>query len=182
MSTDISLDTRQVSPDLIRQIAAGYESPVDVAAKFGIDELTYRALEQEDWFRQRVATKIAEMEANGDTRKERIAHIYDVILEKTAEQAMLEDTSMGMRMQFLDHLAVMGSLKPTAAQQTGNGNAAASIIIQIGERPVVAPAGPEVHTLDVTPASKKLAGPITLRFSPADNADLGAGMEYDDLG
>lgn len=181
MTSPNQLDALQVSPELIRRIALGVDAPADVAADFGIDEPTFRVLEQQDWFRNRVMTAINELEASGGTRVERMKHIYDVVLEKTAAEAMLDATSFGQKLAFLDHLSANAGIKPKPDAGLGaGGSGGASIIINIGEKAVLKPAGPEQHTIELTPTNKRLGNPVTFKFRSTDNAELGAGVMYDD--
>lgn len=179
MTSPAQLDALQISPELIRRIALGFDAPVDIAAEFGIDEPTFRVLEQQDWFYNRVLTAVEELKATGGTRIERMKHMYDMVLEKTATEAMLEATSFNQRMAFLDHVADKADIKPKNNVQIGGGSGA-SIIINIGEKAVLKPAGPEQHTIEMTPTNKRLASPVTLKFTSTDNAELGAGVTYDD--
>lgn len=152
-------------PEMLAEIASGFEDPVRIAARYGYDQAAYDTLTSQDWFTNSIEAKRAELRRSGWTFKAKAALMAEDMLEETYLAAKQSD-SVGTKLEVAKYLTKIADLEPrtNAPVATGPGF---SITINLP-----ATAAHNTPPIDVVPEAVESLGPIPSHLSFKPDADL----------
>lgn len=134
---------RSIPPEMLLDIAAGMEDPVDIAFRYGFSVSEFRKLEQNQQFLAEVAALRSKREASGEAAIAKAGMMYDVLAEKYFLRLLDNDTSTSQLAAGVEAFATLGNRKPKA-KDTGPTAAQFSITFNI-------PSGvPQAATFDMS--------------------------------
>jgi hypothetical protein len=112
MSSSLTERTRAIPPEMLLDLAAGVEEPVDIAFRYGFTASEFKKLEQSQQFLQEVAQQRAENDRTGVTAQTKAGFMYDMVAERYFMRVMANDVALGALAQAVDTFATLGNRKP----------------------------------------------------------------------
>ena len=112
----------QVPPRMVLEIAYGLEAPIDIAQRYGFNEVQFGVLCQHDPFRKAVDAKRAELKAGGYSFRMKAALAAEDLLQEVAVLAISKHTDFGEKMDALKFLTKVGDLEPKESKTVAQGS------------------------------------------------------------
>jgi hypothetical protein len=156
-------------PEMLAEMASGFEDPVRVAARYGYDQAAYDTLTSQEWFVQAVEAKRAELRRSGWTFKAKAALMAEDMLEETYLAAKQSD-SVGTKLEVAKYLTKIADLEPRTNAPVASGPGF-SITINLPNASA-AHTTPPGATIDVTPEPEDTLGPPPKHLAFALDNDL----------
>lgn len=157
---------RNIPHEMLLDIAAGMEEPVDIAFRYGFSASEYRQLEKNQQFLADIATIRAKREQSGEAAIAKAGMMYDILAEKYFLRLMDNEISTSQLAQGVEAFAVLGNRKPKAKDAAVQG-AQFSITFNIPQG-VQTPTTFDMQLPEVSTRDKALASIPTFDVTDAE--------------
>lgn len=118
---NLSSKVRDIPPEMLLDIAAGMEEPVDIALRYGFTASEYKKLANSQEFLREIAAQRAENDRTGVTAKNKAGMMYDILSERYFQRLLTEDVAIGALAAGVEAFATLGGRKPKAAAGEASG-------------------------------------------------------------
>jgi hypothetical protein len=142
----------QPPAQMVYDIAAGLEEPVDVAYRYGYSASEWKTLEEHQPFRSAVAQARSELEKGGHAVRTKARWMTEILLEDLFFRMKQEGTTVSQLQESVRIMSRLGDLEPKAAVQGAIGGPASSIKIIFSSTP----AAVEIGGHDASPEAPKV--------------------------
>jgi hypothetical protein len=119
--SSLTARTRSIPPEMLLDIAAGMEDPVDIAYRYGFSASEFKKLEQSQQFLSEVATLRSKHERSGEAAVAKAGMMYDVLAEKYFLRLMDNEATTSQLAAGVEAFATLGNRKPKAATSNVQG-------------------------------------------------------------
>ena len=126
--SSLTARTRSIPHEMLLDIAAGMEEPIDIAFRYGFSASEFRKLEKSQQFLAEVASLRSKNERSGEAAVAKAGMMYDVLAEKYFLRLMDNEVTTSQLAAGVEAFASLGNRKPKPKEQTAN---AAGTSVQI---------------------------------------------------
>lgn len=120
---------------MIHDIAAGMEEPVEIAYRYGYTASEWAQLEENGPFRQAVAAARAELEKGGHAVRVKARWMTEVLLEDLFFKSKQQGVSIGQLQESIRVISRLGDLEPKPNAPTGPAAPTFTVTINIPTLP-----------------------------------------------
>ncbi|MFZ6731973.1 hypothetical protein ACO0LG_08650 [Undibacterium sp. Ji42W] len=110
--SELTNRVRNIPPEMLLDIAAGIEEPVDIAFRYGFSASEYIKLSQSQEFLREINIQRAENDRTGVTARNKAGLFYDVLADAYFKRLLAEDVSVAQLAAGVDTFATLGGRKP----------------------------------------------------------------------
>lgn len=168
----------RINPEMITEIAMGLGAPVEIAKKYGLNELDFLQISGHPWFEKAVSARHQQLVDEGFTPRAKFANLAEDLMVHCYQQAKLS-TSLSLALDVAKHLAKLGGLEPQPNQQNANAGAGFQLVINVPSTAGTTPqtltingsADPQLDIEDAISVTLPTALP-----TPSINSDLEEGV------
>lgn len=114
---------------MVYDIAAGMEEPLDIAIRYGYLPSEWKVLEENQPFRQAVAAARSELEKGGHAVRTKARWMTEVLLEDLFFRMKQDGVSVGQLQETIRITSRLGDLEPKSGPQLGAGGPTTSVQI-----------------------------------------------------